>query len=291
MSSPEAPGLDGVEDLLHGPEPSGRLREPAQGRPGVLANRTSQRVMDCATFCGRLAERDRRARGRREARRRWPLTPRGDRGTGVFSLVRRGYDPAEVDDFLKEVADRTRAPAPGRVSAAPPAPAAAAADAPAPADGRARAGHRRVPTTSAASATRSPRSCARPTSRSPMLRHRAEAEAALIRQEAEHARPRPAGRRRPTPIEQRPASRGGARGGRSASAECGPGKAAAEVADARLDAQAIAEVAETRPGPRPRRRAGPAQRARPSVEGTRGRPRPRPRLTVEEDDDLFHRST
>lgn len=96
--------------------------------------------------------------------------------TRVFSLVRRGYDPAEVDSFLKEVAT-TLAQAQGGL-ATPPAPAAPvaateAAVAPAGADDFGRLGDE-----VAAVLRQAHESVA-------TLRHRAEADAALIRQNAE----------------------------------------------------------------------------------------------------------
>lgn len=99
----------------------------------------------------------------------------------VFSLVRRGYDPAEVDDFLKDVAT---ALAQAQLGVTPPATEPAVADEPtagsAP-DLMAMSGpddFERLGEEVAAILRQAHESVA-------TLRHRAEAEAALIRQNAE----------------------------------------------------------------------------------------------------------
>lgn len=94
----------------------------------------------------------------------------------VFSLVRRGYDPAEVDDFLKEVAaELSRAQ--GGLATPPPAPEEAAAPLAAPAP-EAAPDFGNVGEEIAKILQQAHQSVAE-------LRHRAEAEAALTRQNAQ----------------------------------------------------------------------------------------------------------
>jgi len=98
----------------------------------------------------------------------------------VFPLVRRGYDPAEVDDFLKDVA-ATLAQAQGGLATPPAAVAEAPAAAPAP-EPRAAVvqpdDYNRLGEEVAAILRQAHDSVA-------LLRHRAEADAALIRQNAQ----------------------------------------------------------------------------------------------------------
>ncbi len=93
--------------------------------------------------------------------------------TNVFPLVRRGYDPMAVDDFLKEVAD-TLSQAQGGL-ATPPVAEAPAPEAPAPVQPD---GYNQLGEEVAAILRQAHESVEE-------LRHRAEADAALIRQNAQ----------------------------------------------------------------------------------------------------------